>query len=74
MVNVEKIKNVQKDNIVYDISLDGTFVNALGMNILHNTDGFNFKLPKKHRYTKENPYIGKGSNREVKAWQRIFGI
>ena len=24
---------------VYDVSLDSTFVNALGMNILHNTDG-----------------------------------
>lgn len=34
--------------------------------IVGDTDGFNFKLPKKYRYTKENPYIGKGSNREVK--------
>lgn len=33
--------------VVYDISLDGTFVNALGMNVLHNTDGF--QLPNAHR-------------------------
>lgn len=39
MLNLEK----RKDGcygVVYDISLDGTFVNALGMNVLHNTDGF----------------------------------
>lgn len=34
--------------------------------IVGDTDGFNFQLPKKHRYSEENPYIGKGSNREVK--------
>ena len=41
------IKKLEKKNkcVVYDISADGTFVNALGMNVLHNTDGFNFKLP-----------------------------
>lgn len=25
--------------VVYDISLDGTVVNALGMNVMSNTDG-----------------------------------
>lgn len=29
----------EKVRVVYDVSLDSTFVNALGMNILHNTDG-----------------------------------
>lgn len=66
MLNVKKIGGNHSVGVVYDISLDGTFVNALGMNVLHNTDGFNFQLPKKYRYTEENPYIGKGANREVK--------
>ena len=36
--------------------------------IVGDTDGFNFQLPDngKFRYTPENPYIGKGMNREVK--------
>ena len=43
-MKVTKIEN--KDNeYVYDISLDGTFVNALGSNIMSNTDGFNFRMP-----------------------------
>ena len=33
------IKKNEDVRVVYDISADGTFVNALGMNILHNTDG-----------------------------------
>lgn len=57
--------NGQTNEYVYDISLDGTVVNALGLNVLSNTDGFNFQLPKEYRYTKENPYIGKGLNRNV---------
>ena len=63
------VKNKGKINdYVYDISLDGTVVNALGMNINSNTDGFNFKLPdnQQFRYTKEHPYIGKGLSRETK--------
>ena len=55
-----------KSEYVYDISADGTFVNALGMVVCHNTDGFNFQMPKEFRYTKEHPYIGKGLNRLVK--------
>jgi len=59
--------NIGKTNdYVYDISLDGTVVNALGMNVLSNTDGFNFQKPLKYRYTKEHPYIGKGLGRNVK--------
>jgi len=39
MINTKKL---EKGNVrvVYDISADGTFVNALGMNVLHNTDGW----------------------------------
>ena len=33
--------------------------------IVGDTDGFNFKLPTHYRYTKENPYIGKGLSRET---------
>ena len=43
------IKFINKGNTeeyVYDISLDGSVVNALGLNVISNTDGFNFKLPK----------------------------
>lgn len=73
-----KSKKLEKGNVrvVYDISADGTFVNALGMNVLHNTDGFNFKLPNdnEYRYTKEHPYIGKGLNREVKEGVEYVGF
>lgn len=35
-----KINNKGKKSVyVYDISLDGTVVNALGLNIMSNTDG-----------------------------------
>lgn len=64
-----KIEKIGKtDDYVYDISLDGTVVNAMGMNVMSNTDGFNFSLPDddQFRYTKANPYIGKGLNRIVK--------
>lgn len=57
---------IQNDNeYVYDISADGTFVNALGMIVCHNTDGFNFQMPTedKFRYTSEHPYIGQGLGR-----------
>jgi len=57
-----------KSEYVYDISADGTFVNALGMIVCHNTDGFNFQMPKEEdfRYTNSHPYIGKGLGRNVK--------
>lgn len=73
MVNV-KINNKDNNNLVYDISLDGTFVNALGMNVLHNTDGFNFQMPLSLRYTEEKPYIGKGLGRNVKKGQAYVGV
>ena len=63
---IETKNKGKSPNYVYDISLDGTVVNALGGNIASNTDGFNFKLPNTYRYTEENPYIGKGLSRETK--------
>lgn len=61
---------------VYDISLDGTVVNALGNNVLSNTDGFNFQLPddSKYRYTKEHPYISTGMSRETEKDKAYTGF
>ena len=73
------VENTGKTNdYVYDISLDGTFVNALGMNIVSNTDGFNFQMPTddKFRYTDEHPYISKGLGRNYpkgKAFTKVEG-
>ena len=74
MVEVNKID--KRGDYVYDISLDGTVVNALGMNICSNTDGFNFSYPSddKMRYTKEHPYIGKGLGRNVKGGKEYTGV
>lgn len=72
----ERVKKVVGyDDYVYDISLDGTFVDAFTGLVAKNTDGFNFKLPDedKYRFTKEHPYIGKGSNREVKLGKEYVG-
>ena len=60
------IKNIGTINdYVYDISLDGTVVNALGLNVISNTDGFNFQMPREEefRYTKEHPYVSTGEGR-----------
>lgn len=65
-INIKKKEEGKSVSVVYDISLDGTVVNALGMNIISNTDGFDFELPETFTYTKEKPYIGKGLNRYVK--------
>ena len=46
---IKTCNNGKMDGYVYDISLDGTVVNALGLNVISNTDGFNFKLPKTFR-------------------------
>ena len=51
MINVNKKEQENnKVSVVYDIQLDGTVVNALGMNIAHNTDGFNFQMQKKKSF------------------------
>ena len=73
MIHSTIIPKQCEDDYVYDISLDSTFVNALGFNVLKNTDGFNFKIPDKLRYTEENPYIGKGLNRIVKEGAEYVG-
>lgn len=39
-VKILKKRKEEVGGIVYDISLDGTVVNALGMNVMSNTDGF----------------------------------
>ena len=71
-----KVKKKEKliPSVVWDLHADGTVVNALGRNILSNTDGFNFKLPNKYRYTEENPYIGKGLNRNVTEGKKYTGF
>lgn len=71
---METIKINNYDNFVYDISLDNTVVNALGMNVISNTDGFNFKMPNSFRYTEENPYIGKGRGRNVIKDKKYVGV
>ena len=38
-INVKKMEDNQDVGVVYDISLDGTVVNALGANVISNTDG-----------------------------------
>lgn len=75
MPKVELLRQ-NSDELVYDISLDGTFVDAFTGYVCHNTDGFNFELPdeSQYRYTKEHPYIGKGSNREVKLGKEYVGF
>lgn len=77
MVEIKKNK-VKNISVVYDISLDGTVVNALGMNVISNTDGFNFQMPTedKFRYTEEHPYISKGLGRNYpkgKAFTKVEG-
>lgn len=73
-MSLEIINKGKTDEYVYDISLDGTVVNALGMNLAHNTDGFNFKMPDTFRYTEDNPYIGKGLNRDVTKGKAYVGV
>ena len=76
MINATKIKDIQNLDYVYDISLDGTVVNALGMNVISNTDGFNFQMPTedKFRYTDEHPYIGKGLGRNTVKGQKYTKV
>jgi DNA polymerase elongation subunit (family B) len=42
--------------------------------IVGDTDGFNFQMPLKFRYTDENPYIGKGLNRNTKKGVEYTGV
>lgn len=74
-INVQKMKSGQNPDFLYDISCcDSTFVDAFTGLVLHNTDGFDFKMPDKFRYTKEHPYIGKGGlNRLIKKGKEYYG-
>lgn len=65
-----------KNQYVYDIAADGTFVNALGLIVCHNTDGFNFQMPPidKFRYTDDNPYIGKGLGRNTEKGKKYTKV
>lgn len=79
MSNIQaiKINEGTYSDYVYDISLDGTVVNALGMNVISNTDGFNFQMPKEEefRYTDEHPYISDGRGRNSvkgKAYTHVY--
>ena len=71
---IKNLKLGKTDDYVYDISLDGTVVNALGRNVISNTDGFNFKLPDTFRYTEENPYISTGLSRVTEKGKKYTGF
>ena len=71
---VKILDKYNSEDYVYDISMDGTVVNALGMNIISNTDGFNFKLPKTFRYTEDNPYISPGLSRVTTEGKKYVGF
>lgn len=74
MNETKAVKISKAADYVYDISLDGTVVNALGMNVMSNTDGFNFKMPDSFRYTADNPYIGKGLGRNSVNGKEYTGV
>lgn len=71
---METINLGQTEDYVYDISLDGTVVNALGMCVVHNTDGFNFKVPDTYEFTDEHPYISKGLGRNYPKGNAYTGV
>lgn len=75
-INIKKMKEKENISVVYDISLDGSVVNALGMNVISNTDGFNFQMPTedKFRYTKERPYISNGKGRNSIEGKAYTGV
>ena len=72
MIETKKIGKTE--DYVYDISLDGTVVNGFGMNILSNTDGFNFQMPNSFRYTEEHPYISNGGGRNSIKGKKYTGV
>ena len=73
---IKIINKGKSDKYVYDVSVDGTVVNALGLNVVSNTDGFNFQLPDDslYRYTDENPYISTGLSRETEKGKKYTGF
>lgn len=73
-VSSNKINDKYQGEYVYDISLDGTVVNALGNNMCKNTDGFNFQMPNEFKYTDENPYISLGFGRNYPKGQKFTKV
>lgn len=67
------IKNKNADQYVYDVSLDGTVINALGNNVCSNTDGFNYAMPSEEELSNRK-YIGKGLNRNTKEGKEYIGV
>lgn len=61
---VEKISESTKQ-YVYDISLDGSVVDAFSMLMCHNTDGFNFRKPNDFWFTENKPYVASGYGRNT---------
>ena len=39
MLSIKKMEDSQNIGVVFDISVDGTVINALGSNVISNTDG-----------------------------------
>ena len=73
-VSSNKINDKYQGEYVYDISLDGTVVNALGNNVCKNTDGFNFQMPNEFKYTDENPYISLGFGRNYPKGRKFTKV
>ena len=71
---ISSLNKGKTSEYVYDISLDGTVVNALGMNVAKNTDGFNFSMPSVFRYTEEHPYISNGKGRNTVKGKSYVGL
>lgn len=69
----EIIDNYDPEMYVYDICLDGTLVNALGCNVVTQTDGFNFQMPPTDELEKRH-YVGKGLNRNTEKGKEYTGV
>lgn len=73
VTKVSIIDNYDEESYVYDISLDGTVINAFGMNVAKQTDGFNFQMPPQEELDKR-VYIGQGKNRNTKKGKEYHGV
>lgn len=73
-VSSNSINDKYLGEYVYDISLDGTVINALGNNVCAQTDGFNFQMPKTFKYTDENPYTSVGLGRNYKKGDKFIKV
>lgn len=69
----EEHVNYDIESYVYDISLDGSVVQAIGNQLVTQTDGFNFQMPSEEELEKRE-YVGKGLNRntvEGKIYKKV---